>query len=74
MKIKQDIIYRTGEMVPESGVYECEGCDMLGNTVRRHLKKGDYFPRCSRCSGIDVWRRAKLTFPSFIKFHLFHRN
>lgn len=51
--------YQVGDRVIEDGTYECEVCDeSLGKKVKVDLKKGDYFPNCSDCGDIDIWRKA----------------
>lgn len=74
MKEKTYIAYKIGERVPESGKYECVACEDLGMKKRLFLKEGDNFPECSSCGKDALWKWSKITFPSFISPHYFHRN
>lgn len=42
--------YRTGENNPESGLYDCDGCDEI-----IPLSAGERFPPCASC-GETTWR------------------
>jgi len=54
----EEKIYQTGDRVLESGTYECDVCDeSLGKKITVSLKKGEYFPKCSACGDIDIWRK-----------------
>jgi hypothetical protein len=50
-------VYQTLDKVPRDGVYLCDVCDdSLNQEVEVELKKGDYFPKCSKCGDVDIWR------------------
>lgn len=44
MEIENIKLYKNGDLVPESGTYQCIAC---GNQV--YFKKGDLFSECDVC-------------------------
>lgn len=54
-------IYKTGDVVPETALYECSVCNDLKKPIRQRLKEGEKFPRCSGCSDTDIWQKASST-------------
>lgn len=55
----EEKIYQVGDKVIERGTYECDVCDeSLGKKVKVDLKEGEFFPKCSDCGDIDIWRKV----------------
>jgi hypothetical protein len=58
--MEEQNIFKTGDIVAETALYECTTCKEIKKTVRQRLQKGDSFPECKVCSdkGATKWQRA----------------
>jgi hypothetical protein len=50
--------HHTGQIVPESGIYELTHAGHRGGTREVTLIKGDRFPPCRDCGGVEADYRA----------------
>lgn len=56
--MERKTLHAVGTPVPKCGVYTCDTCeDVLGIEVKEVLKEGEYFPKCSSCENISIWKR-----------------
>lgn len=50
-------LFQVGDRVSECGIYKCDVCEDLGIEEKEILKQGDFFPKCSSCGDIEIWKR-----------------
>ena len=58
----QDMIYKVGDIVAETGIYVCVPCG-----YKKHLKKRERFPACIACmdkkehyiKGMELWEKVE---------------
>jgi len=50
-------LFLKGDKAPEDGTYECQSCPDPKKKIKITIKEGDYFPKCSECGAVDLWRK-----------------
>ncbi len=53
--------YKTGQKVPESGLYECASCDCFFCSRAKTFRKGGRFTTCAGCKKAASWNLKQAT-------------
>lgn len=55
------MLYKTGQKVPETGLYGCYSCSCWFCTTAKTYRKGGRFTTCAGCKKSAQWRLKQAT-------------
>jgi hypothetical protein len=55
------MLYKTGQKVPETGLYSCYSCDCFFCTRAKTYRKGGRFTTCAGCKKGAQWELKQAT-------------